>query len=502
MTKASSWMLDCIAAVNFDFSCVFIFPPFIISNSAQLLRARKRTQPSDSWLRQLPTKARKLEERLYRSAPTLEIYEDKSTLKNRLKKLARAIMLRYEGSSTRSSFRSSVSSLASSRSGSVVSHLQQHRDSFVSQNSMDSLSTLNNQMNQQMSGLGVSKERGGSTNDTKGSEASGTSNNNMDSIPEEGKGNGSLSSGADSKISMLEQQKQANERLQQQIMENIRKQEELLRRLQQQAGNNSGPGNNSNNAPNMMQQQQSQLQSAQSAGGQAGRMMQQQQQNSTSPTSLTSNTSWGQRSNNSSQGNSTMSVNVGQQQQQQQHAQQGMNMGVNRNNGNNMSVAAMQASLNNFIQMNPSVLNNPAQMQQLAQMRALWQRNGGMMSMAQNNPLMRSASTGSNTSTSTGNMMAGFPSGPMAQTGPTAPNQQQQMALAASMLGQNMMGLQSPPVLPGRAVSTGQIPTYSGFHPSMPPPPVGGGSLPQGGNTNNAAGAFSQFNNWRPAGGT
>lgn len=75
-----------------------IFWRFISSNfSARLLQARKTDIPSEAWLRELPHKARKLEARLYRKAPSLEAYLDRTTLKIRLKVLARALVRQFSG---------------------------------------------------------------------------------------------------------------------------------------------------------------------------------------------------------------------------------------------------------------------------------------------------------------------------------------------------------------------------------------------------------------------
>lgn len=64
------------------------------------------------WLRQLPHKARKLENRLYLSAPSLESYLDRRTLTTRLQRLAKAIVKQYS-SSKRSDFFSTQRSMSS-----------------------------------------------------------------------------------------------------------------------------------------------------------------------------------------------------------------------------------------------------------------------------------------------------------------------------------------------------------------------------------------------------
>ena len=63
--------------------------------SASLLKERK-VNPTDKWVKELPYKARKLEEQLYRTASSLEAYLDKSTLKHRLKTVAHAITSQFK----------------------------------------------------------------------------------------------------------------------------------------------------------------------------------------------------------------------------------------------------------------------------------------------------------------------------------------------------------------------------------------------------------------------
>ena len=64
-------------------------------HSAQLLTDRKHN-PTEKWRNELPYKAKKLEEQLYKTAPSLEDYLDKDTLKDRLKHVARAITSQYK----------------------------------------------------------------------------------------------------------------------------------------------------------------------------------------------------------------------------------------------------------------------------------------------------------------------------------------------------------------------------------------------------------------------
>lgn len=401
------------------------------------------------------------------------------------------------------------SSIVASRNNSVVSHLQQHRDSMLSMSSLDSLSSLNASMQHQMTGLGNEQQQrgnpersnssGSSSNGNRAAAApAGTAANNasLRAIPEEQGGSSSMGS---DKISMLEQQKQANERLQHQILENIRKQEELLRRLQHQqvgGGPSSVPstggmvqGNNNNNL----------------WGGQMGASM-------GVPGNASSAPSGGDPQQQSAQLHQSQQQHSAQARQQQQQHQQ------LRLPGN-----GMPANLNSLM-MNPSVLNNPAQMQQLAQMQAaLLQHHGGapmaQSQLQQRNPLMRSSSAGTPSNMNMTGSGLGFPG--MMQAGQaqrhpqSQSNQQQSQSLQqqqqnaqnsltmATMLNPNMVGLQAPPILPmsrgNRATSTGGMGMNGfagGFNPAMPPPP--GGTAPGGGTSGTPASGsnqgFSQFN--------
>eukprot|EP00554_Chaetoceros_debilis_P004040 CAMPEP_0194085526 /NCGR_PEP_ID=MMETSP0149-20130528/17743_1 /TAXON_ID=122233 /ORGANISM="Chaetoceros debilis, Strain MM31A-1" /LENGTH=1623 /DNA_ID=CAMNT_0038768423 /DNA_START=348 /DNA_END=5219 /DNA_ORIENTATION=+ len=59
----------------------------MIAKIVQLLQARKPNAPQD-WLNKLPQMAKRLEETLYRTAPTFAAYNDANTLKQRLQQLA------------------------------------------------------------------------------------------------------------------------------------------------------------------------------------------------------------------------------------------------------------------------------------------------------------------------------------------------------------------------------------------------------------------------------
>ena len=59
----------------------------MVTSIAKLLQARKPNAPTE-WMRKLPQMARRLEESLFRGAPSFDEYRDQETLKKRLQKLA------------------------------------------------------------------------------------------------------------------------------------------------------------------------------------------------------------------------------------------------------------------------------------------------------------------------------------------------------------------------------------------------------------------------------
>lgn len=150
------------------------------SNRARLLKGRKKCQPSKEWLEQLPYKAHELEYRLYISADSLESYLNRSTLKERLMTVARWFInhhqrrnrtdtvARARGSASsidtafstgqtvasRSSIRDSITSAESTYT---------HRDSVRSHASLDSLSSLQQAMNQNS----IISSRGAHTGDSR-----------------------------------------------------------------------------------------------------------------------------------------------------------------------------------------------------------------------------------------------------------------------------------------------------------------------------------------------
>jgi hypothetical protein len=96
----------------------------VTCHSAKLLRDRK-PHPSRGWLKDLPYKARKLEEQLFKTAPSLKEYLNEDTFKDRLTRVAQAITSQHKlakgksshsGNSKRMSKRGSDSSLGSMQS--------------------------------------------------------------------------------------------------------------------------------------------------------------------------------------------------------------------------------------------------------------------------------------------------------------------------------------------------------------------------------------------------
>jgi hypothetical protein len=280
-----------------------------------LLQLRKKSDtPTVEWLQQLPHKARKLEEQLYWAAPTLEAYLDKSTLKNRLRRVAMAITSKFQevnrsqNASNRTSFSSisTTTTMNSQYSHQTMESLRALREHLTRKASLD-------QQQQRFSSTGSSAANGPfggipteiSTPAPASSKSEPSQQTPLSSvlagnprtflrpsiraslamIPESTDAmslssatskpandqtnrtstNTNLAAPADSSFfdstlsnddfaSQLEQQKALNARLQQQIMENIRRQEEMVRILQEGGNKKSsdfdssgrgGMGNNS-----------------------------------------------------------------------------------------------------------------------------------------------------------------------------------------------------------------------------------------------------------------
>lgn len=227
--------------------------------SAVLLKARKKRPPSDEWLQQLPSKARRLEEGLYLKAQSLEAYLDRTTLKTRLKDLAESIMKDHQewkrkrlvGPTPNASMSSAASRQAAANTGSRNSQAAP----FGQQSSVGQANPMLQQMGRSTAGSQQSTMR--QQNDSNASMApspySGRSNSGMGSAT-----SGAPTSGSNNVISELEQQRATNERLQREIEENLRQQNMLL---QSQGSGQMGGGmangmqmpGNSNTTSNMME---------------------------------------------------------------------------------------------------------------------------------------------------------------------------------------------------------------------------------------------------------
>ena len=175
-----------------------------IAFSAKFLRARKQ-DPTQQWLKELPHKARKLEQHLYKTAPSLEAYLDKATLKSRLKKVARAI------SSGKFRMTNNIQRKPSPRTTSLASSDQVTFRSPVS--TIASPGSFRNPT----SSTAMDPFRNASTiSDLASSFAASI----VDNAP------------IRSSDALMEQQVE-NQRLQQQILDNIRQQQQLMRELMQ-----------------------------------------------------------------------------------------------------------------------------------------------------------------------------------------------------------------------------------------------------------------------------
>lgn len=263
----------------------------MIREIAQLLQARKKTAPTKEWMQQLPHKARVLEDRLYRKAPCLEAYLNRSTLKNRLRTLAVTITAHYKTTTKgrTHSKRSSTGSVPSVNSDTGISH----RDS-VTATSLGSPSSQGISLDAELMAAAAGQ---GSQNGSRP-----MSNNKV--VPPE------------VAMSELARQKQVNEELQQQILANIRQQQQLVHSIRR--GSNKMQGHALANANGMS-----------SGGGMQGNPMANASSNANA-------------SNNNAQGNVSNSMQA--QFNNMQNANQQMQAAMA---GNNMQCAAQFSSSNN-----------------------------------------------------------------------------------------------------------------------------------------------------------
>lgn len=197
----------------------------LIRQIAQLLKDRKQN-PTPKWLKELPYKARKLEEQLYKSAASLEAYLDESTLKNRLKKVAYAITSQFHIAKGGTKKKNKVTNSGIGQSTSSSSN-----QAIEEQMPFDSRLSGDAQGDNKGSGRMAFEDKGGGGNSSNASNSGG------------GKG-----------LSALEQQQQQNQKLQDQILENIRQQQEIMKTLMENGISGGGTkcdgGSNLNNSPN------------------------------------------------------------------------------------------------------------------------------------------------------------------------------------------------------------------------------------------------------------
>jgi len=93
----------------------------MIAKIVQLLRQRKPNAPQE-WLNKLPQMAKRLEESLYRAAPSFEAYKDVNTLKQRLQQLAMNIGMKTKTAQARAAQQKAQTSQAQ---GQVMPQLSQ-----------------------------------------------------------------------------------------------------------------------------------------------------------------------------------------------------------------------------------------------------------------------------------------------------------------------------------------------------------------------------------------
>ena len=176
-------------------------------------------------MQQLPHKARALEERLYKTSPSLESYLDRSTLKNRLKKVAVLITTQYKESAKGRKLSKTSRGSSSSFSIPWVGGGATTRDSVSSNMGPPRSVSVG-------AGGNVSQRSSFASNN-------GTKQNTMP-VGQESAG--------------LSKQKAVNEELQRQILANIRQQQHLVHSTRQGSSEVSRNDNNGSNEPGGLQQ--------------------------------------------------------------------------------------------------------------------------------------------------------------------------------------------------------------------------------------------------------
>jgi hypothetical protein len=364
-------------------------------------------------LKELPYKAKKLEDQLYKTASSLKDYLDKATLKHRLKKVAHAITSQFKNAKEKT-----------------------HQSSRGS-------------------------NRGGERSDMSFSSLLGTSRNSLAPMP------------SGSELSDMERQAAVNKKLQEQIMENIRQQQQIMRNLMNSPHLSNSTLNNSATDPMLMgamgnqnNQMMGQLGMANQLGGLnhngLGGMNPSAMNNLSNSmgmnSSMFNSNNGGMMSGGMNMGGMNMAtmnmgaMNMG-----------GMNMGGNlmggvnggMNTGGSFNMMGFGSNGLNLANLNASGMN-PLLLQQLLQQQ---QQQQQQMNVAQQLPSsaaqmammnLRNSLTGqSNSSGMNANMLMNQSMG--------------------SSMG-NSMGSSMPSVLPSQSLTGSVSQSSLGINPTMPPP--------------------------------
>lgn len=399
-------------------------PDFIIFYRAKLLYARKKGKnPSRAWLERVPSKAKMLENQLYKNAASLEAYLNRSTLKVRLGKLASAITSHYKEAkgSRRGSMRSSSSSISSlaslensfadaklrRESASSVQSLPSSLNSRINKNinsiNMGENDKLNNSNGSNPGGAlpyarsmrrqsdSVLDSRGSDTSPSSLSSLSGANNNNNNNSNHNmmmQKGNGTNFAGGNMGAGMSGGDGM-NSGMQQQFLASIRQQQQDLARRMSGSGSNGSMLNASPASanPNM---------SMMGVGGnfsmlnQQAIMQQQQQQNAMTINLLQQQQNMllqQQQQPMNQTGLSLHNISIMQQQQQRQmhhHQQQQqfpmMNMAGGQMNNDTMGINMMNSNLSVVIPgMNAN--HNPHMQVMMNNQMGMAGNNNGMPNM-------------------------------------------------------------------------------------------------------------------------
>ena len=248
-----------------------------------LFARKKEKNPDEKWVARLKAQARAFESQLYKNASSLESYNDRTTLKRRIAKLADAFASYFKQAKQRKSFlqnsssnRSNTASLSrdlqrrsmDSRPNSLAGNLRRQQSLPVPANNVSKLPgpLMNNLSRAQSESLVQTSSnfnRPSATSNMAPSIAPGNFNNMM--------GNNLVGMMGTSMGMQQQQQQQNNQQLQQQLLASIQQQQQqvMARQMAMGGGQGQGPGNmmsaqagmmtnNGMSILNQMQQQQQQ----------------------------------------------------------------------------------------------------------------------------------------------------------------------------------------------------------------------------------------------------